>query len=146
MELQSLRLLVTDDDLRDLAAHHLPKELPVENLHLAVTADGVRVSGSYPLLMMSVSFETIWTLLVVEGQAEARLTTLRVAGLPASKFKGIILKLLRDELKNNSAVTMTEGGLRFDLEAAIRREGVSCRPNLRAFHCQAGQMIVEAGE
>jgi hypothetical protein len=145
MELQSLRLLVTDDDLKSLAAHHLPRDTPIEDLCLAFTAEGVRVTGTYPVLIMNVSFETIWSLLVIDGQAEARLTTLRVAGFPAGKFKGIILKMIRDELHDKPGVTMVDEGIRFDLEAVVRQEGVSLRANLKALHCEAGRLIVEAG-
>jgi hypothetical protein len=145
MELQSLKLLITDDDLMHLVALHLPKEAPVEDLRVCVTAEGVRVSGSYPLMVLKVTFETVWSLLVVDGEAEARLTALRVAGLPAGKFKGLVLKLLRDELDHKAGITIVEEGVRLDVQAIARREGVPLRVNLKALHCEPGRITVLAG-
>ena len=145
MELQSLKLLITDDDLMHLAAFHVPKDAPIEDLRVGVSEEGVVVSGSYPLLVLKVTFETVWSLLVVDGQAEARLTALRVAGLPAGKFKGLVLKMLRDELGHNPGITVVEEGVRLDVEAIARREGIPLRINLRALHCEPGRITVLAG-
>jgi hypothetical protein len=145
MELQSLKLLITDDDLMHLAARHLPKEAPVEDLRVCVTEEGVRVSGSYPLMVLKVTFETVWSLLVADGQAEARLTALRVAGLPAAKFKGLVLRLLRDELDHKPGITIVEEGVRLDVQAIARREGVPLCVHLKALHCEPGRITVLAG-
>jgi hypothetical protein len=145
MELQSLKLLITDDDLMHLAALHLPKEAPAEDLRVGVTEEGVVVSGSYPLLVLKVTFETVWSLLVVDGQAEARLTSLRVAGLPAGKFKGLVLNMLRDELDHKPGITIVEEGVRLDVDAIARREGIPLRLNLKALRCEPGRITVLAG-
>ena len=38
-------------------------------MRLAFTAEGVQVTGSYPVLLLKVSFESVWTLFVVDGKA-----------------------------------------------------------------------------
>src|SRR5437764_541747 len=125
MEFQALRLLVTDANLETLAARHTPKDSPVEDLRLAITADGVQVTGRYPTLMMRMSFEMIWSLSVCgKGRILARLTTLRVAGLPAGKFKGLLLKMAQDYLSSQPGVALTDDAIEFDAEAAALAEGV----------------------
>jgi hypothetical protein len=146
MELQSLRLLVTDAHLEALASRHAPKDAPIEDLKFAFTDEGVRVTGRYPTLMMRLSFETIWVLAVSgSGRVQARLTTLRVAGLPAGKFKGLLLNMARDVLADKPGVTLTDDAIEFDAEAAALSEGLPLKLNLRAIRCELGRLVVEAG-
>src|SRR5262249_38206631 len=139
------QLAVTDEDLNTLAARHTPRDLPVDNLRLRFTPEGLRASGSYPALFLSVPFETLWALEVVEGRVAARLASLRVAGIPAGKFRGLILKMAREALAGRPEATVSDDAVVVDPEAVLRREGLPLKLNLRAIHCGEGVAVIEAG-
>ena len=40
MEIQALRLIITEDDLNALVQEHLPADSPVENLHIRLAPEG----------------------------------------------------------------------------------------------------------
>ena len=82
MHIQTLKLLVTEQDLNDLVARHLPDDQPLENLTIRLGPEGVTVAGEYPLFVR-VAFETLWELGTQGGKAVARLASLKAMGLPA---------------------------------------------------------------
>jgi hypothetical protein len=145
MEIRSLLLLVADDDVNALAERHAPPDSLVEDLRVRFTPDGAVVTGSCPALLLKVSFEALWALSVAEGRVVARLTSLRVAGLPAGKFQGIVLKMARDALAGRPGFTVLDDRVVVDAEEVLRREGVPLRLNLRAIRCEQGRAVVEAG-
>src|SRR5438067_9297428 len=96
MEIQSLKVVITDADANQLVTEFAPRDLDVRNLRVHFTPEGVRVTGETPALLFTVSFETLWEITLVEGGVAARLAALKVAGLPAGKLRGVLLKVVRD--------------------------------------------------
>jgi hypothetical protein len=145
MEFRALQLLITDEDVNALATKHAPADAPFENLQLRFTAEGLVAKGSYPALLLKVSFETVWALSIEEGRVSARLASLRVAGLPASKFQGMILSMARDALMGRPGVTVTDDAILLDAEELLRREGLNVKLNLKAIRCVPGGATIEGG-
>jgi hypothetical protein len=146
MEIQALRLLVTEKALNDLAVRHLPDDQPVEELRFRLTPEGLQVSGEYPLFLR-VSFETQWELGVRDGDITARLTRFKALGLPVPVFKSALLKIIKDAVGK-------EDWLRFDgddtilvlVDRLLAEQGIPLRTNLSAIRCQEGSLVLEAGE
>ena len=99
MEILSLKLILTEDDLNNLVAKHLPKDEQVREVKVRVVPEGVRVSGAYPVTFFNVRFETLWALSIQGREAAAHLSELRVAGAPAGLVRGMLLDMVRAEIE-----------------------------------------------
>jgi hypothetical protein len=144
MEIQALILTLTEKDLNDLAARHLPDDLPVEELRFRLTPEGLQVSGEYPLFVR-VSFETRWELGIRGGNVTARLAHFKALGLPVSIFKGMLLNLLRDSLTRKDWFQVDgEDTVVVHVDRWLQREGVPLRTNLTAIHCSDKSLAVES--
>ena len=98
MEIHSLHVLLTEQDLNELARKHLPKDLPVDDVRLRLSPEGVHVGGIYPFFI-NVKFETIWHISADQGKAVAQLTKFRAMGVPGNIFKSAIMKMVEDVAK-----------------------------------------------
>src|SRR5262245_55262442 len=98
MEILTLKVKITEQDLNDLAKKHLPKDVPVEELRIHITPEGLVVKGEYPLLV-TVSFETLWELNVSEGKVIARLAKFRTLGMPMSILKSLVMGVIASAAK-----------------------------------------------
>jgi hypothetical protein len=144
MEIQALTLLVTDQDLNELAARHLPADQPVENLRFRITSEGVHVSGEYPLFLR-VSFRTLWELGVRGGEVTARLAHFKALGMPLAVFRSLLLKLVTDAAGNQDWLRMDHDTLLLHVDRALLAEGIPVRTNLTRIECRDGSLIVQGG-
>jgi hypothetical protein len=145
MEIQALKVLLTEDEANRLLAEHARKEGEIENLRLRFAPDGVIVAGDTKALFFKVGFETLWTVAVVEERLVVRLASLKVAGLPAGKFRGLLLKMARDAVAGETGVVVEEDTIRVDVNEALRARRIPVTVRLSAIRCSAGALTVEAG-
>src|SRR4051794_29761028 len=75
MDIQALRLSISEGDINGLLLRHLRNTDPVENLRLRITPQGVVLQGDYPALFVKVGFETTWELSVAGAAVQARLSS-----------------------------------------------------------------------
>jgi hypothetical protein len=144
MHIQSLRLRVTEADLKTILARYPPESGSVENLRVRLTPAGVSVEGDYPALMMKVSFETLWEITAVGPALAVRLAQVKVAGLPAGVLRGVLLRLVRDATANEPGVRVEGETIHINLEQALQSRGVPLRINFVAVHGGDGWLTVEA--
>jgi hypothetical protein len=145
MDIQKLQLLVTEDEANRLLGAHLPAGAEVEELALRLTPEGVVLSGKYPTLLLRVSFQTVWSLAVLEGgDVEARLASLRVAGLPAGKLAGVLFAAVRDAVADRPGVRIDGEAIRVSPNDLLRGEGLPLRVTLTAIACGAGRVTITA--
>jgi hypothetical protein len=144
MEIQALTLLVTEQDLNDMLARHLPPDQPLENLKVRVAPEGAYVTGDYPLFVR-VSFETLWDLDVHAGKVTARLANLQAMGLPATMFNAVVLKAIEDAIQNQPGLTFDKDTIKVDLDQLLAAEGIPLKTNLKTVHCQTGSLVIAAG-
>lgn len=146
MEVQALRLLITDDDLTTLAvrAAEQSSEEHVHDLKVRVTAAAVIVSGVYQM-MMRVPFETFWVPTVRNGKLVATLSDLRVVGFGAGLLKGVLLRILADEAAKEDAVKIEGDSLEVDVERMLAKNGLNLQPHLKNVRCAEGSLVLEAG-
>jgi hypothetical protein len=146
MEIQALRLFVTEADLAAILQEHLPDQEGVENLQVSLLSQGVRLQGEYATgFGFKVPFETLWALSGAGPCVEAKLDAVNVAGLPAGMLRGALLRMLRDGVEGQVGVRVEDETVRIDLPALACASGIDLRVNLTAVRLGAGELVVEAG-
>src|SRR4051812_36883824 len=97
MEIQSLKLFITDADLAPLVAEAAAGQDGIEGLQAHLTPEGVQVQGQYATgFGFKVPFETVWQLMPAGPCVEVRLGAIRVGGMPANLLRGALLRMVRD--------------------------------------------------
>src|SRR5713101_8203288 len=132
MEIHSLHILLTEQDLNDLAKKHTPKNLPVEDMRLRLSPEGVHLTGVYPFFI-NVSFETVWHLSAEQGKAVAKLTKFRAMGVPGNI------------VKREPWVHVDGDQLVADLDQACAQYAVAGKTHLKSIIVQRGLLVIEAG-
>ena len=87
MEIQALKLVISEQGINDLLDEYLPADFTVENLNVRIQPEGLFITGAYPTVFVKVPFETHWDMKIVAGQVHARLVTIMVSGIPGSMFR-----------------------------------------------------------
>jgi hypothetical protein len=144
MELLALKLFVAEGDVNRLLAEHLPGDVGVENLRVRLTPEGVQVLGDYPTVFLKVAFETLWAVGVAGGRLEARLASVKVAGVPATLLRGVLMKALEDAARRPGVAVEGESVL-LDADAFLRAKGIPLSLNLKEVLCSLGSLVVRAG-
>jgi hypothetical protein len=145
MEIQTLKLFITEDEVNELARQVLPDPDPLEDLYVKLTPEGVIVQGVYPAMMLKTSFETLWELSVQGPEVVARLSSVRIAGLPAGLFKGALLRMIRDAVAAQPGVRVQEECVRVQVEELARSNGLPLRVNFSQVRCSIASLVLEVG-
>ena len=82
MDIQTLKVFVSEQELQELALKFQPPDSPVKNLAVRVTPEGVSVSGEAPTPMLTLPFESVWRPQVEGGRVAVYLDGLKAAFLP----------------------------------------------------------------
>jgi hypothetical protein len=145
MEIQALRLFLSEQEANQLLAGRLPPDTPVKQVRVRITPDGVRVSGEYPTMLANMPFDTHWRLAVVNGQIEVRLADLTAGGFPVP-LRGLVLRALGDHIAA-PGLRVTDEAILVDVQEVVRRQDPPVRLefHLRSVTCVAGGVVVEAG-
>jgi len=144
MEIQALKLLVTEQDLNELVKKHLPDDQPLENVRIRVAPEGVYVTGEYPLLFR-VGFETLWELDSQGGKLLARLTGLKAMGLPATVFKSAVMKAIEEAVQKEDWLGFEDDTVVVAVDQLLAEQGIQAKTNLSAVRCQTAALLIEAG-
>jgi hypothetical protein len=145
MDIEALRLLITEDELNSLLQEHLPTDAGVRNLRVGLLPEGVQVNGQYTTMLMPIAFETLWELSVTEGHIQARLATVKVAGFPATKLRGVLLSALADNVSQEPGVTIQDEVIRVNLNDLLRSRDVPVRLTPHVIRCARGALVFEGG-
>ncbi len=146
MEIQALKVFISEQELQDLTIENQPSETPVKNLTVRVKPDGVRVGGEFPTMMMNMSFESVWKPEAADGKITVRLTHLTAAGFPATMLRPLVLGALKDAIKE-SFVQVVDDAVVVDVQQAVREQKlpVALTFALQAVRCVEGGVVAEAG-
>lgn len=147
MEIQALKLLVTEADLAAILTEHLSGQEGVEKLQASLLPEGVRLKGEYATgFGFKVPFETLWGLTASGPCVQAKLDEVKVAGLPAAMLRGALMRVIRDGVEGQAGVSVEAETVKIDLPMAACEYGVELRVNLTAVRFAAGELVVEAGQ
>jgi hypothetical protein len=144
MEIHSLHVLLTEQDLNELARKHMPKDVPVEDIRLRLCPDGIHVTGTYPFFI-NVKFETIWHISADQGKVVAQLTKFRAMGVPGNIFKSAIMKMIEDIAKKEPWIRVAGDQLIADPDHACALYAVAGKTHLKSVIVQTGLLVIEAG-
>jgi len=145
VEVHSLRLTFTEQDLNALLRKHLPPDQPIEDLQLAISPQSLTVAGVYPLFLQ-VRFETRWEIGVADGRIVARLAQFKAMGVPGNIFKSAIVKILEDLARDQPWIRANEDSLILDVDAAIGLHAFPAQTHIKAIQCDSGKITILAGE
>lgn len=141
MEIRSLTFVATEVDLNELAARIAPRPNAIRDLRLAISPEGIRVTGTYQTLFRF-PFLTLWQLSVSEGKVEARLAKLKAGPLSLGLVKGYLLDAIAGAA---SVLELRDDALVFSVDTLLREKGWPVRTNLTAIRCDYGTLTVESG-
>jgi hypothetical protein len=155
MEIQALRLLLTEEDLHQFAVRGGP-ELAVRDLRLRIAPEGLLVAGTYPTSFMDIPFATVWQLSVRAGKLAARLVRIQTGdgdgGSALEVFSLISPGAVRLTVMNAIARALeSEDGLHVEGETVLvdpdrlaARRGWPVRTNLTGVCCGQGVLLLES--
>jgi hypothetical protein len=139
MEIESIRLLITEPELNALAARLANHNDAMHGLRIQLSPQGIQIAGTYNM-MISLPFESLWQISVSEGKLRARLADLRTAGLPMGVFK---TPLLRSIAAKTSCLRADGDAVLLDLDILLKDRAGSIRTHLSAVRCAQGTLTVE---
>jgi hypothetical protein len=157
MEIQALRLLVTERDLAELAARGPVAPRGVKDLRLRITPEGVLLTGVYPTSFLEVPFATLWQLGVRDGKLTATLTRLHTGPGPhnvaldflgmlgAGSVRGLVMSGIARAVRHQDAVRVEGETVVVDADRLAARQGLPLRTHLTAVRCGPGSLVLEAG-
>jgi hypothetical protein len=145
MHVHALKLSITEQELNEWAAALPAGKSSIEDLQIRLTAEGIVVRGEYPTLLMKMAFETLWEVKGVGSIVEARLISMKVAGLPATMLRGVVLKTLSDLLGREPSVRVVEQSLYIDLSKLAVLQKLPLCIHLTTVECSPGKLVIEAG-
>jgi hypothetical protein len=146
MDILALRVLVHEDEVNQHLPQLIPADAGVQNLRVRLTPEGVVVQGEYPTFMVKMSFETQWELAVARGLVQARLGSIKVAGLPAKLLRGVLMKVIRDATAPHQGVHVEEEALCIDVAKVLQAKQIPVHVQVTAVRCGPGHLVIEAGE
>jgi hypothetical protein len=145
MKIDYLRVLLSEKEINQHLPRLVPADTGVEDLQVRLAPEGVHLLGEYPTALLRVSFETLWEVSARDNHVEAHLAAVKVAGLPATLLRGILLKILGDMIGNEPGVSVENGSVVVDVAAVLQSQRVPVDVYLTRFECLAGELLIEAG-
>lgn len=141
MEIQALKLLVTEQALNDVLARETRAEGPVRDVAVSFTADGIRVRGKYHMVV-PMPFDSHWRVEVADGCLVAHLVDVKVAAFGASMIKGMLLSVLAESIPGG-ALESAGDSLKIDLDRLLAERGFPARTNLKSVRYEPGKLFIE---
>jgi hypothetical protein len=145
MEIQALRLLVGEDEINKALPRLIPPDAGIENLRIRLVPEGLVVQGEYPTFMLRMSFETLWEVAAEAGRVRARLSTVKVAGLPATLLRGVLLKVIRDATAQQPGIVVQEDSITVEPAPLLKAKEIPVTLYLTAVRPGLGHLFIEAG-
>ncbi len=145
MDIETLRLRISGEEINALVDEHLPEDTGVRDLRIALTAEGVQMTGRYTGMLLPLSFETLWVCGVAEGRLQARLSQMRVAGFPATKLRGVLLGVLAENITDLPGLHVQDDVIHLDVNVFLEARAIPLRLTPSAVNCQPGWIVLEAG-
>jgi hypothetical protein len=139
MEIQLLKLSVSDADLNQLAYRTFVWPEAIRDVQFAVTPEGIRVTGIYQRII-GIPFQMIWQLSISEGKLVARMERLRAGFINI----GFIKEYLQNLIAAATNIVIHNGMLVSDVDALLADKGWPVRLNFTSIRCTLGSLILES--
>jgi hypothetical protein len=142
VEIESLRFIVTEDDLNRLLSTLLTPPSKLRDLSIEVIPDGLLLAGIYETIL-PLPFKCFWRISVFDGKIVAELSDVRCVGIRLSLLKPYVLNAL---VSNCNILELRGGGVCLELDRLLAQMIVPIRTNLTSVRCAAGQLVIECGK
>ena len=139
MEIQLLKLSVSDADLNQLASRTFVWPDTIRDVGFAVTPEGVRVTGIYQRII-GIPFQMLWQLSISEGKLVARMERVRAGFINI----GFIKEYLQNLIAAATNIVIHNGMLVSDVDAVLADKGWPVRLNFTSIRCTLGSLILES--
>ena len=98
-------------------------------------------------MFLRVPFETIWQVAPKGPELHVRLTSIRVAGLPAGMLRGVLFKMARDAVAKQPGASVRDDVIVVEVPTAARAQGlpVELRLHFTEVRLSVGTAVIEAG-
>ena len=147
MQIQSLKLTLTDADLAALLTGKIPPGEGIEDVQARLTPEGVVLAGKYVAgFGFKMPFETLWKLEAAGTEVHARLDNVKVSGLPvpAGMIRSGLLAAVRERAQAHPGVRVTDEAVIVDLPAAALARGGELRVHFTSVRLGDGTAVIEA--
>jgi hypothetical protein len=141
VEIQFLKLRVSDADLNQLANETFSWPDAIRNVRFAVVPEGIRVIGTYQQCI-AIPFYVLWQVSVSEGKVVARIVRLKAGFLSLGFLKSYLLNLIAAA----TGIAIRDEMLILDLDALLADRGWPVRVNLSSIGFNYGSLVLESCE
>lgn len=145
IEIRTLSMTIPEEDANEGIRRLPPEEVPVREPRVSFTPEGVLATGKYRVMMMDVSFETLWTLNLEGGRVKATLAKLKLAGLPVSSFRSMLMRTAQAMVDQQPGITMEGEDIYVDVEQVLAHRQVPVSIRLTKLEVSDKLMSIEAG-
>jgi hypothetical protein len=143
MEIQSLRLLITQHDV-ELGVPRLLADNPqIKKIQVRLASDGIHITGVYHMVF-DVAFEASWELSVQEGKLAVHLAKFQVVGMGGGLLKPVLLSAIADAVKKQDGIQLDGDTILVDVDRWLLQRGLALRTNLRAVEMGAGTVLIKS--
>jgi hypothetical protein len=155
MEIQALRLLLTEQDLHRFTRGS-QNTLAVRDLRLRIAPEGLHVAGTYPTSFLDVPFATLWHLSVRAGKLAARLVRIQTGNgdgdfalevfslISPGAVRATLMHAIGRALQGEEGLHVEGETVLVDPDRIAARRGLPVRTNLTAVRCGDGCLVLEA--
>jgi hypothetical protein len=154
MEIQALRLLLTEQDLYRFAVDGAGAHEAVRDLRLRIVPEGIHIAGTYPTSLMDIPFATLWHLSVRDGVLLARLGRMDTGNgdsaldvfslISPGAVRATVMGAIARALRGEDGLRVEGETVLVDLDRLAARRGLPLRTNLVAVRCGQGALIIES--
>ena len=154
MEIQALRLVLTDQDLHRMAVQGLNADFPVRELRVRVRPEGIAFSGVYPTSIVDVPFAILWQPSVRGGLLAVRLAAIQTGNgdggldvfglLGPGAVRGTVMNAVARAVQGEDSIEVHGETILVNPDRLAARRGWLLRTNLTAVQCQDGRLVLEA--
>lgn len=146
MQIHTLKLSLTDEDLRAFVERALSDADRIEDLQASFQPEGVRIQGQYPTpLGFKVQFETLWVVKPAGSCLQVHLESINVARMPAGILRSMLLRMIGDEIAGQPGMKLQDDTVLIDVPEAACAHGVNLQVQFTEVRFEAGKATVEAG-
>lgn len=145
MEIHSLKVSLTEEEINALVVEFPARDSAVENLRVRLSNEGIVVLGEYPTMLMKMAFETLWQVSALGSVVVVRLASVKVSGLPAGMLRGVLLKTIRDMVAHEPGIRVENETIHIDLSRHTGAQRLRLRIHLSEVRCGPDGLVIEAG-
>jgi hypothetical protein len=139
MEIQALRVRVTEPDLAVLSRRILRDQDQLSDVQIRITTDGFVITGTVRLLAR-MAFETRWNIGVEQGKLVVTLRELRAGGFAAGMLIGVLMSMIQAELERQCGMAVEHQTIVVNPDEVLADDGLSLRTNLIRVECENGAL------